>query len=45
MKKICDRICVFYEGELVAVLKHDADAEQFARAFSKMREEDSYEKV
>lgn len=45
MKKICDRICVFYEGELVDVLKHDADAEQFARAFSKMREEDSYEKV
>ena len=40
LKKICDRICVFYEGKLVQILSHDADSEAFAKAFSGMREED-----
>ena len=40
LKKICDRICVFYEGCLVKVLPHNADSESFAKAFSGIREED-----
>ena len=40
LKKICDRICVFYEGRLVKVLPHNADSESFAKAFSGIREED-----
>lgn len=43
LKKICDRICVFYEGRLMEILPHDAGNERFARAFAGIKEEQNEE--
>ena len=34
MKRICDRIAVFYQGEIACILSPDSNDKEFARAFS-----------